>query len=133
MTTEEERIRAEVRQAMLETLGIDIDDPDDSDELGIDLARDENYELALKKELFARFRNAEDREQEILVFRYGLENGEMHSEEETTEMYGVDRKEVRQIEFKVFGHRQRGTNAEKLRNHINKLREKTQRGWKYQW
>lgn len=133
MTDSEKACREEVRQAVLETLGIDIDDPDDSDEPGFTLPRDESYKDALKKELFGRWMKAAEREQEILVFRYGLANGKIHSEEETAAAYGVDRKEIRQIEFKVFGHRQRVLNAEKLRDYIIKLKEKKQRGWKYQW
>lgn len=133
IATDEEKIGNDIRQAMLELFGIDIDDPDDSDETGVTLPHEENYDDALKKELFSRWKNASEQEQEILAFRYGLANGVLHSEEETAEAYGADRKEVRQIEFKVFGRRQRGTNAEKLREYVNKLREKKQRVWKYQW
>ena len=133
MKADEERIIEEIRQALLKVLGIDIDDPDDSDEPGFSLPHDENYEDALKKELFNRWKKASDLEQEILVYHYGLASGEMHSEEETASLFGVDRKEIRQIEFKVFGHRQRALNVEKLRDYINELREKKQRGWKYQW
>lgn len=134
MTDSEKTVRDEIRQAMLEMLDIDIDNPDDSEEPGITLPRDENYDDALNKVLFSRWKNASEREQEILVFRYGLAGGEKHSEEETAAAYGVVNKEVRQIEFKVFGHRQRGSNAEKLREHFKRLKEKKQkREWKYQW
>ena len=95
------------RAVMLERLGIDIDDPDDSDEPGYSLPRDENYDIMLKKELFARWKNAPEKEQDILVYRYGLSNGIVHSEAQTAEVYGVSGKEVRWAEFRVFGHRQR--------------------------
>ena len=125
------------RAVMLERLGIDIDDPDDSDEPGYSLPRDENYDIMLKKELFARWKNAPENEQDILVYRYGLSNGIVHSEAQTAEVYGVSGKEVRWAEFRVFGHRQRSCNAEKLREYIKELRREKERksktGWKYQW
>lgn len=137
MTADETKLREHIRQAMLEALGIDIDSPDDSDEPGFSLPKDKNYTHALQKELFARWKNVDEREQEILVFRYGLANGESHSENETAELYGITGKEVRQIEFKVFGHRRRGYNAYMLREYICQLRlkeeEKRGREWKYQW
>lgn len=125
------------RAAMWETLEIDIDNPDDSDEPGYSLPQDENFDIMLKKELFNRWKNAPENEQEILVYRYGLSNGIIHSEAQTAELYGISGKEVRRMEFRVFGHRQRSCNAEKLREYIGELRKekekKSKKGWKYQW
>lgn len=124
-----------VRAAMMEILGIDIDNPDDSDEPGYSLPQNEQYDVLLKRELLDRFKKLSDSEQEILVYRFGLASGKPQSEAETAELYNIDGKEVRQIEFKAFGHRQRGINAEKLREHFNELRRKKEikNGWKYQW
>ena len=133
MTEDIARLHEEVRQALLISSGIDIDNPDDSDEPGITLPHDENFDDALKRELYERWKNASEHEQEILVYRYGLAGGDSHSLEETADLFSVSKNEVRQTEFKVFGHRQRSLNAEKLRRYFSSLREKKQRRWKYQW
>ena len=133
MTEDIAKLHEEARQALLISSGIDIDHPDDSDEPGITLPHDENYDDALKKELYDRWKNASEHQQEILVYRYGLASGDSHSLEETAELFGVSINEVRQTEFKVFGHKQRSLNAEKLRQYFCKLREKKQSRWKYQW
>lgn len=125
------------RAVIWEILEIDIDNPDDSAEPGYSLPQDENYDLMLKKELFARWKNAPRNEQEILVYRYGLSDGLIHSEAQTAAMYGISGKEVRRMEFGVFGHRKRSCNAERLREYIKELRREKERksetGWKYQW
>ena len=49
IATDKEILRNDIRQAMLDTFGIDIDNPDDSDEPGATLPHDKDYDDALKK------------------------------------------------------------------------------------
>ena len=122
-----------IRKAMIEMFDIDINNPDDSNEPGYSLPKDAQFDDLLKKELFKRWKNVSKQEQEILVYRFGLSNGVLHTEAETSELYRISPKEVRQAEFKVFGRRQRSLNAEKLREYISELRKKRRKNsWKYQ-
>ncbi len=69
--------------------------------------REANLEI-LKSKLMKAIEDLPPREKEIIMLRYGLKDGVMHTLEEVGQIFGITRERIRQLEIKAL---------ERLKNH----------------
>lgn len=56
----------------------------------------------LEENLVSALQSLSLKEEKILKFRFGIEDGQMHTLEETGKLFGVNRERIRQIESRAF-------------------------------
>jgi len=76
-------------------------------DVGISPEKEASLEI-LKQKLLQAIEDLPSREKEIIMLRYGLKDGIMHTLEEVGKIFGITRERVRQLEIKAL---------EKLKNH----------------
>jgi len=72
----------------------------------------------LREQIAESLDSLKDREREVLVMRFGLEDGQTHTLEEVGQKFGVTRERIRQIESKALRKLRHPTRSRKLRDYL---------------
>jgi RNA polymerase primary sigma factor len=75
----------------------------------------ETYKMFLSEELEKALNQLSDREKEILMLRYGLEDGHPRTLKDVAKVFNITRERVRQIEIKAIEKLKHPTRKEELR------------------
>ena len=120
-----ERVR-EVMRVAQEPVSLEtpIGEEDDS-HLG-DFIQDENTKtpsesammVMLKEQIIEVLGSLNDREQKVIILRYGLEDGRQRTLEEVGQLFGVTRERIRQIESKALRKLRQKSRREKLEGYL---------------
>lgn len=120
-----ERVR-EIMKIAQEPVSLEtpIGEEDDS-HLG-DFIQDENTKtpsesamhVMLKEQIIEVLGSLNDREQKVIILRYGLEDGRQRTLEEVGQMFGVTRERIRQIEAKALRKLRQKSRREKLEGYL---------------
>lgn len=88
--------------------------PDDSVTAPVDAAS----RKLLKEQMMDVLGQLNKREQEVLMLRFGLEDGQSHTLEEVGQRFGVTRERIRQIEAKALRKLRHPLRSKKLRDYL---------------
>ncbi len=120
-----ERVREIIKIAQEPvSLETPIGEEDDS-HLG-DFIQDENTKtpsesamlVMLKEQIIEVLNSLNDREQKVIILRYGLNDGRQRTLEEVGQMFGVTRERIRQIEAKALRKLRQKSRREKLEGYL---------------
>ena len=73
----------------------------------------------LREQIMEVLQSLTQREREVLVYRFGLEDGKPKTLEDVGKIYGVTRERIRQIESKALRKIHHPTRSKKLRDFLN--------------
>ncbi len=89
-----------------------------ADEEGQD-ASDEADRRMLRARIDELLKTLSRRERDVLKLRFGWENGNAHTLEEVSELFGITRERVRQIETRAFAKLRKPARADRLRAFVD--------------
>jgi len=72
----------------------------------------------LKEQVRTALSVLNDREREVLMMRFGLQDGQEHTLEEVGKFFGVTRERIRQIEAKALRKLRHPTRSRQLRDYL---------------
>ncbi len=72
----------------------------------------------LREQIAESLDSLKEREREVLIMRFGLEDGQTHTLEEVGQRFGVTRERIRQIESKALRKLRHPTRSRKLRDYL---------------
>jgi RNA polymerase primary sigma factor len=85
-----------------------------ADEEGLDASAEADRRM-LRSRLGNLLKTLSRRERDVLKLRFGWENGNAHTLEEVSELFGITRERVRQIETRAFAKLRKPARADQLR------------------
>ncbi|MBP3338219.1 MAG: sigma-70 family RNA polymerase sigma factor, partial [Lachnospiraceae bacterium] len=74
--------------------------------------------VMLKEQIIEVLGSLTDREQKVIILRYGLDDGRQRTLEEVGEIFGVTRERIRQIEAKALRKLRQKSRREKLEGYL---------------
>ncbi len=76
-------------------------------------------QVMLKEEIIEVLSTLSEREQQVIILRYGLEDGRQRTLEEVGQIFGVTRERIRQIESKSLKRLRQKSRKKKLGDYLN--------------
>jgi RNA polymerase primary sigma factor len=89
-----------------------------ADDDGLDASAEADRNM-LRSRLGQLLKTLSRRERDVLKLRYGWENGNAHTLEEVSELFGITRERVRQIETRAFSKLRKPARADQLRAFVD--------------
>jgi len=73
----------------------------------------------LHSDIFSVLSTLDEREQQVIRLRYGLDDGQPRTLDQIGKLFGLSRERVRQIEREVMGKLRAGERADRLRSYAS--------------